>query len=54
MKLTTKDTMTSLEVLEQINLFREKEDKHERSYEAVKDIMQLNGINFEVNKNETS
>lgn len=25
-------------------------DKHKRAYEAVKDIMQLNGINFNINK----
>ena len=41
MKLTTKDTMTSLEVLEQINLFREKEDKSELAHGDLLKIIRI-------------
>lgn len=44
MKLTTKDTMTSLEVLGQINLFRNKEEKNELVHS---DLLKIIRIEFE-------
>lgn len=44
MKLTTKDNMTSLEVLEQINLFRNKEDKNELAHS---DLLKIIRMEFE-------
>ena len=41
MQMIKKDTMTSLEVLEQINLFREKEDKSELAHGDLLKIIRI-------------
>ena len=41
MQIIKKDTMTSLEVLEQINLFREKEDKSELAHGDLLKIIRI-------------